>query len=113
MNVFVITEELLNASGLMSGEVVGDDVNLLAAGLPRDEVRKKGDELLTRVTRRRSAENLSGLRVECRIQREGSVAEVLKSMALGSPWGQRKYGSRRGGRSSRYLGALARANRGR
>ena len=91
MNVFVVTKELLNPPRFMSGEVVSNDVNLFATRLLHDEVRKKGDELLARVTRRRGAKDLSSLRVECRIQREGSVPELLKPMSLGSPWQQRKY----------------------
>jgi hypothetical protein len=91
MNVFMVTKELLNPPRFMSGEVVSNDVNLFATRLLHDEGGKKGDELLARMTRRRGAKDLSSLRVECRIQREGSVPEVLKPMPLGSPWRQRQY----------------------
>src|SRR5262245_3788148 len=59
MNVLVVTKELLDASRFMSGEIVGDDVNLFATGLLYDEVREKGDKLFTRVTRRRGAKDFS------------------------------------------------------
>jgi hypothetical protein len=51
MDFIVSREELLNPSGLVGREVVGNEMNLLAARLIGDQLGEEGHELLAGVTR--------------------------------------------------------------
>ena len=86
----MIVEELLDSLGLVGGEVVEDDVDLLAGGLTGDEILEEGDEFLAGVVADGLAQNGSGLGVQGGVQRQSAVSNVLEAMSLGSPWGERK-----------------------
>jgi hypothetical protein len=51
VNTRVCRQEFINALGLMSREVVGDDVDLFPRGLVRNDVGEERDELGRSVTR--------------------------------------------------------------
>src|ERR1035437_1025249 len=90
MDVGMLRKELLDAPGLMRREVVGDDVDLPAPALAGDELHEKRHELLGGVPLGRLSQNLSGFRIQSRIQRQRAVAAVLESMPLDSAWRQRQ-----------------------
>ena len=102
MNVQVLGEERIDSLGLVRREVVGDHMDLFALALVHHEVGQKRDELRRGVTLSGLAQHLAGLGVERCVQRERAVAEVLKSMAFGTP---RRQGQHR-------VFAIERLNRG-
>jgi transposase len=53
------SQKVVDLSGLMGGEVVGDHVDLFAARLVDDDIRQEGDELRRSVTHGRFAEHLA------------------------------------------------------
>ena len=85
MDFIVSREELLNPSGLVGREVVGNEMNLLAARLIGDQLGEEGHELLAGVTRGGFAHHRAIARVQRGVQREGAVAVVLKAVAFQSP----------------------------
>jgi hypothetical protein len=78
-------EELLNPLGLVGREVVGNEMNLLAARLIGDHFGEEGHELLAGVPRGGFAHHRAIARVKRGIQRKSAVAVVLKAVALQSP----------------------------
>src|SRR5579871_3295513 len=70
---------------LMGREIVDDDVDRVPTRLTVDHRLEEGDELVARMTRHRAAEHFTGMRIERRIQRQRTVAVVLKAMAFRSP----------------------------
>ena len=85
-------QEGLDMGGLVRREIVEDHVNLLAAWLMRHDVGEERDELSGGMACGRSPEHLTGLRVECRVERERAVAGVLKAVPFGAPGGQGQHG---------------------
>lgn len=86
----MVVEELLDSLGLVCGEVVENDVDFLVGRLTGDEIFEEGDELLTGVAADGLAQDFSGFGVERGVQRQGTVADVLEAMALGSSRGERQ-----------------------
>ena len=84
VNLRMSSQKVVDLSGVMGGEVVGNHVDLFAARLVDDDVRQEGDELRRSVTHGRFAEHLAGLGVERRVQGQRAVPEVLKAMPLGA-----------------------------
>ena len=82
MHFGVSREELLHPPGLVGRKVVGNEMDLLAARLIGDQVRKEGDKLLAGVARGSFAQHCAAFGVKRGIQREGAVAVVLKAVAL-------------------------------
>jgi hypothetical protein len=70
-------KKLFHSAGLMSREIVRDQMNLLATWLIGDQVREEGDEFLTGVARGNVAQHLAAASVKSGVQRESSVAIVL------------------------------------
>jgi hypothetical protein len=81
-------EELLNPRSLMSREIVGNEMNLLAARLLGDQVQEEGHKLLAGVPRGGFAYHLAIARVKRGIQRKGAVAVYSK------PWRSSRPGDR-------------------
>ena len=69
----MLIEERLNAFRFVRREIVDNDVDLAAPRLSTDDVLQEFDEGFTRVPRYRLADDLTGLRVEGRIQRERAM----------------------------------------
>src|SRR5678815_1151316 len=91
VNIGVCREELVDALGLVRGEVVGDDVDLLAAGLVDHDVGEKRHELSRGVPLRGLAQHLAGPGIESGVQRQRAVAEVLEAVSLRASGRQRQY----------------------
>src|SRR6218665_2779300 len=87
----MLTEECVNQFGLVCREVVDDGVNFLAARLMGDDVGEEGDELGRGMPRDGLAQPFTSLGIEGGVQRELSMPEVLKAMALGTPRRKRKH----------------------
>ena len=81
-------EKRPDAFGFMSREIVDDDMDVSPTGLRVDDVLQEVDEGLAGMPRHRLPDDLAGLRVERRIQRERGVPVVLKAMAFGAPRGR-------------------------
>src|ERR1039457_2554247 len=86
----MLRKKLLDALGLMRREVVRNDVDLPAPALAGDHLREKRHELLGGVPLSRLSQNLSGFRIQRRIQRERAVPVVLESVTLDSARRQRQ-----------------------
>jgi hypothetical protein len=78
----MLREGLLNRLGLSRREVVGEDMDLLAARLDAHDRGEKSDESFAGVPRGLLAEKLYGLRGELRMLRQRAVAETLEAAAL-------------------------------
>lgn len=70
--------------GLMSGKVVGNDMDRFACGLGGDDLGQKIDELHTGMAGRGFAQDQAALGFEGGIKREGAVAEILEAVGLGA-----------------------------
>ena len=70
--------------GLVSREIVEDDVDLLTGRAQGDDFLQESDEVLTGVASGGFAVNAAGGGVQRRIQRQGSVPVVLETVALGA-----------------------------
>ena len=84
LNVNMGGEELSHGLGLVRRKVVGDDVNLLALGLRDDDICEKGNELRTGVAVGCFAQDLSAGNLQCGVERESAMPEILKAVALGT-----------------------------
>jgi len=84
VDITVFGQEELNAFGLMGGEIVGDDMNLLTLRLRTDKIGEEGHELGAGVSIGRFTYDGSAGGIQSRIQRERSVAVVLESVPFGS-----------------------------
>ena len=69
LHVGVSLQELLNLVGLVCGQIIENDVNLLARLAAGDDLFEEADELRAGVSLGSLALHLSGLYVERRIQR--------------------------------------------
>ena len=56
-----------------------------------DNVCEEGNELSRGVARRRFAQDLTGLGVERRVERERAMPEILKTVAFRPPWRKRQH----------------------
>src|SRR5580692_6122522 len=81
-------QKIFDRLAFMSREIVGDYVDLFAAWLIDHDVGQEGDELGGGVTLGGLAQNLSGLGVESGVEREGAVAEVLKTVSFSPTRGE-------------------------
>jgi hypothetical protein len=77
-HVLVQRQELAHPLGLMRGEVVEDDVDLLMIGMLGHHRAEKSDELFAGVTGCGLADDLTGLAIEGGIKRESSASDVLE-----------------------------------
>lgn len=75
-------QEVHNRLALVSREVVGDYMNLLAVRLIDHNVGEERDEFGRGVPRSGFAEHFAGLGVEGSVQRQGAVTKVLKTVPL-------------------------------
>ena len=76
-------EKISYLGRFVSREIVCDDMNLLLGWAKTDYFAEKSYELIAGVSRSGLAMHLARLNVQCRIQRERSMAEVFKSVAFG------------------------------
>jgi site-specific recombinase XerD len=75
----------------MRREIVGKEMNLLALRLIGDHLGEESDRLLAGVARGGLADYLAAPGVERGVQRQGPVARVFKTVALGPPRRQRQH----------------------
>src|SRR5690349_12661774 len=87
----MLAEELRYALGLVCREIVSDHMNPLALRLMRDDVTEESHKFGRGVSGRGFAQYLTRLGIESRVQRQGAVTKVLKSVPLDSPWRQRQH----------------------
>src|SRR5262245_63655373 len=85
-------QEVAGPLSLMSREVIENDVDLALLGFDRDDLAEEGDELLSRMPRRGLTEDCSRPGVQGCIERESSVAIVLKAVSFGPPGRERQHG---------------------
>jgi hypothetical protein len=84
LNVGMGGEELSHGLGLVRRKVVSDDVDLLASGLRGDHICEKGNELRTGVALGCFAQDLSAGNLQCGVERQSAMPEILKAVALGT-----------------------------
>ena len=82
VDVLMQGQELGHPLGLVSRDIVKNDVNLLARRLLRDDGPKEGHELLAGVSRSCLSNHRAGLGVESGEQGEGPFADVFEPVAL-------------------------------
>src|SRR5438128_9654380 len=70
----------------MRGEIVEDDVDLLAFRLGADDLLKERDELRARMAADGLTHDLARANLKCRQQAESPVTVVFESVPLGPPW---------------------------
>jgi DNA-directed RNA polymerase subunit N (RpoN/RPB10) len=90
VNPLMSSQELTNALGLMSGKIIGNDVDLTVARLARNDLRQKRNEFFRGVSFRGATMNFSGLSIQCCVQRQGSMAVVFKPVTFSPTWRKRK-----------------------
>ena len=90
VNLGMGCQEVFDLLTIVSREVIGDHMDLFAAGLIDHQVCEERDELGRGVPRSRFAEHLTGLGVEGGIQRQGAVAKVLEAVPFCASRGQRQ-----------------------
>src|ERR1700686_1816981 len=86
VNLGMHRQEVRDRPALVSREVVGNHVDLFAAGLIDHNVCEERDELGRGVPRSRFAEDLAGLGVEGGIQRQSAVTKILKAVPFCASW---------------------------
>ena len=86
LDVRMRVQELAHLRGFVRREVVADDMDFFALGLARADIGEKSDELGAGVPRCGLTHDFAGLGVERRVQRQRSMAVVLKAMAFESAW---------------------------
>src|SRR5881392_2864053 len=91
MHIGVLAEELLDAFGLVSGEVVENDMDLAVTRLVGNHFAEEGDDLLGRVALSGSPDHLARSRVERREQRQRSVAVILEAVPFQSSRRERQH----------------------
>ena len=79
----MVGEVVTNQLGLVGGDIVQDDVDLLALGLGGNQRTEKGNELGTGMAGRRLPDHLSILGVESGVQRQRPLADVLEAVTFG------------------------------
>jgi hypothetical protein len=93
----MLLKEPFHQIRFVRGEVVEDDVNLLLGGLLGDDFFQKSNKLLAGVACGRLANDLAGLRIQGRVQRERPVPVILEPCFSARPGDN---GKRRSSRSS-------------
>ena len=88
MHIGMAAEEVPDPLGLMSRQVVGDDMDLLVEGVLGDQCTEEGDELFTGMPCDSSALDLAGPSIERCVEREGAIADVFEAVAFGAARGQ-------------------------
>jgi hypothetical protein len=88
----VVFKELADQAGLVSREVVEDDVNLLSGRTLGNDFFEKGNKVLAGVAGRGFAVHVAGSRFQSGIQGQCSMAVVLETVALDPSWGKRQDG---------------------
>lgn len=91
MNPRMCAQEIVDQSGLVDREVVGNDVDLVAPRLIDHDVAQEGDEHRRGVPCRRLSQSLATAGVEGCIERERAVTLVLKTVSFGPPRGERQH----------------------
>src|SRR5258707_13344725 len=91
-DVAMTIDKLPDSGGAMGGEIICDNVDLLALGKAGHDLFQKSNKFRTGVTRRGLAQPLAGFGVERGVERKGAVTVVLKTMSLGSSGGERQHG---------------------
>ena len=81
-DVGVSGEEVSDLLSLMGRQVVNDDVDLPICRLMRHKIGQKGHELGAGMAARGFTQDLTGLRVQGRVQRQRAVPVVLEAVAL-------------------------------
>src|SRR6266403_565240 len=91
-NVAMTIDKLPDSGGAMGGEIICDNVDLLALRKAGHDLFQKSNKFRTGVTRRGLAEHLAGFGVERGVERKGAVTVVLKTVSLGSSGRERQHG---------------------
>ena len=91
----MLLQELPHQGGFVRREIIEDDVDLLMGRAQGDNLLQETDKVPTGVASGGLAVNAAGRGVQRRIQRQGSVPVVLKSVALGAPGESGRTGSSR------------------
>ena len=92
MHARVSVKKLSHAAALMSRQIVCDDVNFTPLGLSGHDARKESHKGLAGVPRCGLADDLAGLCIQGRIQRERSVPVILETVTLGATRRKRQHG---------------------
>src|SRR6201987_592742 len=87
----MLLQELPHQRGLMSREIVEDDVDLLMGRAQGHDFLQEDDKVAAGVASSGLSVNAAGRGVQRRIQRQGSVPVVFKSMALGAARRKRQH----------------------
>ena len=82
-------QAVFDQRALVRREIVGDDADLFATRLVRNDVGEESDELGRRMPGRSLAERLARLGVEGRVQGQRAVAKILNPVPLGAPYAVR------------------------
>jgi hypothetical protein len=80
--VWMVGKEAIDELGFVGGEVIHDEVDLLAGGLCGDDLLEKADKLLAGVAAGSACDDLAAFGLEGGIKGEGAVTEILEPMAL-------------------------------
>ena len=80
----VFLQKELHPFGLVGRKVIHDHVNFPLLGLTTDQLGKERHKLGTGMSGGGLAQDLTGLRVQGRIQGERSMTKVFKAMTLGA-----------------------------
>ena len=91
MNPWVLSEKFGHLVSLVCREIVSDDVNRALCRLAGQDIGEKPDKLRRGVALGSLADDISSLSGKRRIQRQRSVALVLKAMALSATRRQRQH----------------------
>ena len=83
-------QEHLDCFRLVRRQVVDNHVDL-ASSMRRHDIAEKRDECGARVPGHRLADDLSGLRIQCRVERQCAVAEIFEPVTFGTAWRQRQH----------------------
>ena len=83
----MMLQEVLDEFRFVRGKVVQDDVHLALDGLGRNDFFQERNKLLTGMSWGGLAEDLAGLWIQRRIQRERPMPEILEAVLLSPPWG--------------------------
>ncbi len=88
----VFLKKFVDQAGLVGGEIIENDVNLLPGWAMSDNFFEKCHEILTGVACRGLAVHATRGSFQGSAERQRSVAIVLETVALDSSQGERQYG---------------------
>lgn len=91
MNLWVLNEKRNHLLRVVCREIVGDEVDLASYRLAGQDVAEKPDKLIRSVPLGSLADNIPRVSGKGRIQRQGSVALVLKAMPFSASRRQRQH----------------------